>query len=140
MPGWTTRDVAEAYRRQGSPAPIQTECGDGRPHKYGATRVHLDGQVFASKAEARGYQVLKVLEAAGQITNLKLQPRYVLQAGFRDSGGKWVRSVTYVADFEFLRDGKRVAVDVKGMETAAFRLKAKLFAARYPAIQFEIWR
>jgi hypothetical protein len=120
--------------------PIQTACGDGRPSKYNAQRVQVDGRWFASKAEARGYQVLKILEAAGKITNLKLQPRYVLQAGFRDGDGKWVRSVTYVADFEFMRDGKRVAVDVKGVQTPAFRIKAKLFATRYPEIALEIWR
>ena len=142
--------MAAVYRRQGIPAPIESACGDGLrsarfllnsgSSKYGAQRIQLDGHVFASKAEARGYQVLKILEAAGRITSLKLQPRYVLQAGFRDGGGKWVRSIVYVGDFEFRRDGKVVCVDVKGIQTPAFRLKAKLFATRYPEIELEIWR
>ena len=97
--------------------------------KFGNVRTKVDGISFASKAEAARYQELKLLEKAGKIAVLTLQPRYSLE-----SGGKTI--CTYVADFEYFltpADGSRrkVTEDVKGIETAVFKLKRKLFEAQY---------
>lgn len=113
--------------------------------KYGARKKELDGVTFDSTAEANAYVRLKVLESAGEILNLKLQPFYIVKDGFRDGSGKWWRPIQYRADFSFLRptEGntwRQIAVDVKGFPTPAFKLKEKLFRAKFPDITLEIWK
>jgi hypothetical protein len=46
-----------------------------------------------------------------------------------------------VADFTFYdeREKRDRVVDVKGFRTEVFKLKAKLFAARYPLLTLELW-
>lgn len=112
--------------------------------KYGSKRVEIDGITFDSQAEARRYGELKLLENAGLIMNLKVHPKFTLQEGFaRD--GKRVRAITYTADFQYcdLETPHSVTAveDVKGgkaTQTQAFRIKAKLFMAKYPHIDFRI--
>jgi dsDNA-binding SOS-regulon protein len=62
--------------------------------KYGAVRTEVDGISFASKKEARRYSELKLLERAGEIADLQLQPRFPLTVN-------GVRVCTYVADFQY---------------------------------------
>lgn len=93
-------------------------------HKYGAIRTTVDGITFASKAEARRYSELKLLEKAGEIRGLELQPKFPLEV----SGTK---VATYIADFKYFRAQMPVIEDVKGMRTPAYRLKKKMFEAQY---------
>ena len=93
-------------------------------NKYGAVKVIIDGIKFDSKAEGRRYKTLKLLERAGEITNLELQPRYDLiineiKCGF------------YKADFRYLQDNELVVEDVKGVKTPVYNLKKKLIKAIY---------
>jgi hypothetical protein len=91
--------------------------------KYGNRRTEVDGITFASAKEAKRYGELKLLERAGQITSLTLQPRFPLKVA-----GKLV--TTYVADFSYLeRDGRVVVEDAKGFKTDVYKIKAKLFDA-----------
>lgn len=100
--------------------------------KYGSEKVELDHHIFDSKIEARYYQQLKWLEENKQILFFRLQPRYLLQEAFVKNGKKY-RRIDYVADFEVHHlDGSIEVVDVKGMETEAFKLKKKLFEKKYP--------
>lgn len=98
----------------------------GKPSKYRSKRTTVDGITFASKAEARRYGELKLLERAGKIQGLELQPRFDLVV----MGRKVAR---YVADFAYTEraTGKPVLEDVKGMKTPVYRLKAKLMQALY---------
>lgn len=101
--------------------------------KYGAVRTTIDGFTFASKAEARRYHELKMLEKAGEIEGLQLQPRYPLYA-FDGKLGKAVKIGAYVADFQyqFTKDPtKGVIEDVKGMKTPMYRWKKRHFEAQY---------
>ena len=50
--------------------------------KYGNQKVIIDGIKFDSKAEAERYKELKILERAGKIRGLRLQPKYLLQDNF----------------------------------------------------------
>ena len=103
-------------------------------NKYHAKRTVVNERSFASKAEANRYGELLLLQRAGQISGLKLQPRYILQEAFVDSNGCKVGSIAYVADFEYV-ENKRIAVvveDVKGMETQVFKIKSRMFRKRYP--------
>ncbi|WP_046721480.1 DUF1064 domain-containing protein [Heyndrickxia coagulans] len=100
--------------------------------KYGSKKVEIDGHVFDSKIEARYYEQLKWLQANDQILFFRLQPRYLLQEAFQKNG-KTFRKIEYVADFEVHHlDGSIEVIDVKGMETEAFKIKKKLFEHKYP--------
>lgn len=86
--------------------------------------TEIDGHRFASKLEARRYQELRLMECAGEIAGLVLQPRFpLIVAG--------VKVCTYVADFEYLdvKTGRAVTEDAKGVITPEFRLKSKLMKA-----------
>jgi hypothetical protein len=100
--------------------------------KYGSQKVEKDGHIFDSKIEARYHDQLKWLEANKQILFYRLQPRYLLQEAFEKNGRKF-RKIEYVADFEVHHlDGSIEVIDVKGMETEAFKIKRKLFEKKYP--------
>jgi len=98
--------------------------------KYKAIPVTIDGYRFDSQAEGGRYRALKLLEHAGQITGLQLQPVFVLAPGVLVPGEKRKRPpIRYVADFSYTdSDGQRVVLDVKGVETPVFRIKLHLLA------------
>ena len=98
--------------------------------KYHAIKTEVDGVKFDSKSEAEYYANLKLLERAGVIQDIKLQPRFLLQDGFTYNGHK-ERKIEYVADFEYMQNGKRVVVDVKGLRTQVYCIKRKLFLKKY---------
>jgi hypothetical protein len=100
--------------------------------KYGAVPTVLDGVRFASKREAARYATLKLLERAGEIKELELQPRFPLYV-CRRQNGELHKVCDYVADFQYRegRDGVLVVEDSKGMRTPTYRLKAKMFTAQY---------
>jgi hypothetical protein len=94
-----------------------------RRHKFGAVPTVVKGIRFASKAEARRFATLSLLERAKEISGLELQPSYKLEVN-----GQLV--CTYRADFRYrTKDGKTVVEDVKGIKTPEYRLKAKLMKA-----------
>ena len=95
-----------------------------RAHKYGAVATWVDGMRFASGKEAARYSELKLMERAGVISNLELQPRFPMVLN-----GALV--TTYVADFGYDESGGHVIEDVKGVQTPEFKIKAKLMAAIY---------
>ena len=108
-----------------------------RYNKYSNRKTVVDGISFDSMKEARRYSELKLLERGGEIKDLKLQPKYTLLQSFVDNKGKRHRKVEYVADFYYVdsRNGETVE-DVKGMKTAIYKLKKKLFLSQYPQFNF----
>lgn len=98
--------------------------------KYRAKKTEIDGIKFDSKKEAKRYIALRELEKKGNIEKLILQPRFLLQEGFRKNG-KAYRKIEYVADFMYEQDGKLIIEDVKGIKTDVYKLKQKLFEKRY---------
>ncbi len=110
-------------------------------HKYNAEAVRFDGHRFASKAEARRYAELRLLERAGKISELQLQPVFVLQAGFRHAlTGRQIRPIRYVGDFAYHEDGQLVVEDVKGYEPLVWKIKQKLFLKLYPEVDLRVVR
>ena len=94
-----------------------------RVRKYRNEPTVVDGIRFASKAEARRYSDLVLLQRGREIANLTTQPKYPLVV----NGHK---VCTYIADFAYLtKQGMPVTEDVKGVETRDFKIKAKLFRA-----------
>ena len=103
---------------------------DEKKSKYNAQKAGIDGIKFDSKSEAEHYASLKLLERAGIISDLKLQPRFLLQEGFVYNGHR-ERKIEYVADFEYTQNGKKVVEDVKGLRTQVYSIKRKLFLKKY---------
>ena len=110
-----------------------------RGSKYHNKPVVLMGIRFDSKAEARRYGDLVLLAKAGQITNLKVHPVYVMMVnGFEVC--KYEADFTYwvLPGFErgwpetvtrFENSRWFVVEDVKGKRTAEYQLKKKLMWA-----------
>lgn len=91
-------------------------------HKYGVSpkaERTVDGILFASKAEARRYSILK----GNACVSFLLR-----QVPFHLPG-----NVKYLLDFMvFWSDGSISYEDVKGMKTPMYRLKRKQVEALYP--------
>ncbi len=112
-------------------------------HKYGAKATTVDGIRFASKAEAKRYGELKLLQKAGKIEGLEVQPAYQLRVllttgTFKGAGkalaGEYPTIGKYVADFRYFRleaPTGWVIEDVKGFKTALYRWKKKHVEAQY---------
>ena len=106
-------------------------------NKYKNKKVQIDMYVFDSIAESRRYKELALLEKAGEIENLQLQPKFLLQESFKKNG-KTYRKIEYIADFMYEEKGKVIVEDVKGKETEVFKLKHKLFEKKYPGLELRI--
>lgn len=107
-----------------------------RRHKYGAKKTTIDGHTFDSKREAQYYNDLKLLQRVGVVVEVKLQPKFELQPGFKHRGRK-ILPITYTADFLVTyKDGRVEVVDVKGMKTQQYQLRKKMLLYRYPDILF----
>ena len=118
-----------------------------RWQKYGARKVCVDGITFDSIREARRYKDLKLLQAAGKISDLRLQVSFELvPALYEHSGevytkgkhkgqpkrGKCIeKAVIYKDDFVYTENGRQIAEDAKGMPTKDYIIKRKLFKQLY---------
>ena len=96
--------------------------------KYHAKPVEIDNIRFASKREGKRYAELKLLERAGQIRNLELQPKFPLIVN-------GVLVCTYIGDFAYFEANKRVIEDSKGFKTKEYIIKRKLLLALNPGME-----
>jgi hypothetical protein len=100
--------------------------------KYHAKKKVIDGIQFDSIQEGQYYLHLKEKQEKGEITAFSLQPKFLLQESFKKNG-KTFRKIEYIADFEIVHlDESIEIIDVKGFETADFKIKRKLFEKKYP--------
>ena len=79
---------------------------------------------FDSLKEGRRYRQLVLLERARDISDLEIQPKYDLivnriKVGF------------YKADFRYIKNGKVIVEDVKGVKTPVYNLKKRMIKAIY---------
>ena len=107
--------------------------GRRKANKYGAKPMVIDGIRFDSTLEAEYYVYLKALNKAGVIAKLELQVKCeLLPAQKHPVTGKHIRAITYIADFRVTYpDGSVEYLDTKGYEKPEFKLKSKLFIAKY---------
>ena len=99
-----------------------------------AKKTEVDGHKFDSKKEAVRYQELKLLERAGKIQNLQIQPRFQLSNHATTVKYPNGRIAAYTADFEYLdlETGQLVTEDVKGSwVTDIAKLRMAVFEAIY---------
>ena len=101
--------------------------------KYGNRKTILDGITFDSRHEAERYAELKLLERAGEISNLQLQRPFTLLGVQKDETGKVIeRPLKYIADFVYTdKNGKTVVEDAKGLRTDVYKIKRKLMLSIY---------
>lgn len=94
--------------------------------KYHNHKTVCQGITFDSRKEANRYQELLLMERAGLICNIELQPRYDLIVNAHKLG-------FYKGDFRYekIDTGEIVVEDVKGMKTPLYQLKKKLIKALY---------
>jgi len=104
-------------------------------NKHNARKVHYAGYCFDSGAEYRRYRELLLLQAAGEISEIVVHPKYILIEPFTYKG-KRHKAETYEPDFVYSEGGRTIAEDVKGQSLALYRIKSKLFMLKYPTIEF----
>ena len=102
-----------------------------RKNKYNAQKTMVDGILFDSKRKAARYMQLMLLERAGKISHLELQPVYECIVN-----GKKICS--YKADFRYFTKTGNIVEDVKGYITPMFKLKKKLVEAIYSGVTIEV--
>src|SRR3990167_10983965 len=97
-----------------------------------------------SGKEAQFCAELRLRQIAGEIESYEVQKKFTLQPGFQmrpidqkhihpwRQRGEAVRAITYIADFVVKHsDGMTEVIDVKGMQTDAFKIKWKLLQYLY---------
>lgn len=103
--------------------------------KYRNKKVVFDGVTFDSIKEKNRYVELKLLERAGEISNLQRQVKFTLIPAqyemVADEKGKAKRKVaerevSYIADFSYYENGFLVVEDVKGVKTKDYIIKRKM--------------
>ena len=98
--------------------------------KYNSKSTEHEGIKFDSEMERDYYLFLLRTIPKERIV---IKPKYTLIDAFVNYEGKKVRATTYEADYVILNEfGQSIEViDVKGFETADFKIKKKLFEYRY---------
>lgn len=106
-------------------------------NKYRNKKVIRNGITYDSQKEANRHAVLKLLERSGKIRDLQRQVKFVLipaqyepdtvgKRGGVKKGKLIERECSYVADFVYEENGKKVVEDTKGFRTADYKIKRKL--------------
>lgn len=113
--------------------------------KYSNRKITRDGITFDSLKEYKRFRELRLLEQAGEVTDLKRQVEFELipaqfeevptgecyKRGERKGEPKMKRvcveqSCKYIADFTYTENGNQVVEDTKGFRTADYIIKRKL--------------
>jgi len=104
-----------------------------RRHKYNNKKRVYNGINFDSIKEMRRYKQLELLQMAGEISDLEVQPVFVLMKGFKFEGKNYPK-ISYKSDFRYKSKGVTIVEDVKSPITAKeplYRVKMKLFVEQY---------
>ncbi|AGW94618.1 hypothetical protein N234_31715 [Ralstonia pickettii DTP0602] len=90
----------------------------------------VNGETFDSQREMERYHHLRILQRAGQISQLERQVVFILAPAVF-IGGRKRPPLRYVADFTYVEQGATVKTieDVKGKVTEGYRIKRHLMAA-----------
>ena len=153
LPPWAQaqamKQITERKRKGGGKSPALPSLlpaeGGSKYHSCRETRTTPAGKTvtFDSRKEARRYDALMTLLAAGAIRDLKLQPEFTLQEAYTTTEGVRVRAIRYQGDFSYERatspdcNGEihwiRVVEDVKSpaTKTRVYEIKKKLMQERF---------
>ena len=113
---------------------------DYKISKYHNKKVYAYGRNWDSKKELARYEELSLLEKENVISDLEIQPKFLLIDTIRYNGKTYPKTY-YIADFMYSNaDGQEVVEDVKSEATRkdkVYRLKIKLFLSKYSHILFK---
>lgn len=110
--------------------------------KYHSKKVIVNGVTYDSRKEYRRFCELSLLQRAGAITELQRQVEFELIPAQREPDIVGVRGgikkgkviehkCSYVADFVYKENGKKVVEDTKGFKTKDYIIKRKLMLYVY---------
>ena len=116
-----------------------------RKNKYNAKKVIIDGIGFDSEKEGMRYIVLKKAQEEGIISDLELQPQYIILPAIKGTRVKhFIRKpdkieeytiqqpIRYTADFRYVKNKEVVVEDIKGSKYTVSRdLPLRLKLMRY---------
>lgn len=105
--------------------------------KYHSRKVTCGGETFDSVKEYHRWCELKLLERAGEISDLKRQVKFTLVPSQYEQvwsdkkccyeKGKIIeREISYIADFVYWKCGFQKVEDTKGFKTKDYIIKRKL--------------
>lgn len=96
-----------------------------KAHKYGAVKTQRKhpGLSFASKLEGEVYDYLLLLQKAGEITRIKIQPHVFLTKA----------RIEMIPDFLVIENGEEIYVEAKGFQNDVYRIKRRLWKHYGPA-------
>lgn len=94
--------------------------------KYHSKKITVNGITYDSRKEANRHSELLLLQRAGRISDLETQVKFELLPSQRIDGKVVERPVTYIADFVYRQDGKKIVEDTKGFRTTDYILKRKM--------------
>lgn len=111
-------------------------------NKFNARMTHcLHGHKHASRKEANRCVELHLLQSAGQICGLKVEPRFHFHVNGREVKMRNGQVARYTPDFTYVENGKQVAEDIKGGSatiTEAAALRIALFRTIWPEIELRL--
>ncbi len=108
--------------------------------KYNNNKVgyEFQGEVYrfdSSLERDHAIQLFKELKE-GKISNLILQREFVLcvptelLTNSTKNGKTKQRSVKYISDFSYMKDGKHIVSDSKGVKTSSYSIKKRLLLSQ----------
>ena len=95
-----------------------------KKNKYNAQTCVYDGHTYHSRAEARYATELDLRVKAGELDHWERQKRIALEAYGCHICNYYIDFILYYAD------GRKEYVEIKGLETATWKLKWKMFLAK----------
>lgn len=108
-----------------------------KPNKYKAKKADcLHGHTHDSIKEAKRCNELHLLERAGHITHLVVQPQFWFIIDGRQIKHENGRRVGMTPDFQYFEGDRNVVEDTKGFKTADYVLRKAIFKALYPHLTF----
>ena len=109
--------------------------------KYRNEKTIIDGITFQSKKESNRYFELKMLQRAGEISELEIQPKFeIIPDVIWLHASRILRKRYYIADFSYFENCIKTVEDVKSAITRknpVYTLKRQLFLLKYPGIIFK---
>lgn len=100
--------------------------------------INGESVIFDSRLELSRWYILESEQRLGNIGDISIHKKFLLQEGFQEKDGAKHRPIFYEADFSYhdLKSNRMIVEDVKGFRTAVYMLKKKLFMKKYPDLVF----
>ena len=110
--------------------------------KYHNKKIEYEGHIFDSIKEMNYYKSLQVLQRAGEIVKIELQPvfPYIVAYSLPAEGhstyerlhNTFEKTYKYIGDFRVTyKNGNVAIIDAKGVRTAIYKRKKKIIEALY---------